>query len=70
MLRYGMETVIRSAFSFLAAAVTLAMAQEWLTWAHEQRIYWKYLPGVILLGFSAFEAHQIWRRVDALISQL
>lgn len=65
-----METVVRSAFSFLAAVVTLMMAQEWLTWAADQRAYWKIVPGIILLAFSAFEARQVWFRVDDLISKL
>ena len=61
---------MRAVFSLIAAAVTLAMAQEWMTWAYEQRAYWKYGAGVVLLAFSAFEAHQVWRRFDDIIGRL
>ena len=64
------ESRVRAAFSTLAAVVFLAAGQEWITWGVEQRRYWKLLPGVVLLGFSAFEAHQVWRRVDTVIGRL
>ena len=66
-----METPVRAAFSALAAAVTLAMSQEWITWGLEQpTAHWKIVQGLVLLAFSAFEAHQVWRRVDAMIGRL
>lgn len=56
------EHLIRGGFSFLAAAVTLAMSQEWVTWALEQHRYWKLAPATVLACFSVYEAHSVWRR--------
>ena len=64
------EQFVRAGFSFFAAAVLLAMSSEWAVWALEQRAYWKLLVAVILAGFAVFEAHQVWARIDALITQL
>lgn len=61
------EQLIRAAFSFLAAAVTLSMSQEWATWAFEQHRPWKLMPALVLAAFAAFEAHQVWRRGEALL---
>ncbi len=58
------EYLIRAAFSFLAATVTLGMAQEWATWATEQRRYWKLLPAALLSTIATFEAHQVWKRAE------
>ena len=58
------ESLVRGAFSFLAAAVVLGMAQEWATWAFQQRLYWKLLPASVLAVFAVFEAHQVWKRVE------
>ncbi len=56
------EDVIRAAFSWLAATVTLGMSQEWATWAIEQQRWWKLIPAFALAAAAVFEAHQIWRR--------
>lgn len=61
------EQIIRAAFSALAAAVTLSMSQEWMTWAIEQRKPWKIIPSLILGAFSLFEAHQVWRRGELML---
>lgn len=66
-MRNRRENIVRVAFSFLAAAVTLGMAQEWATWAFEQRRYWKFLPAAALASFAAFEAHQVWERAERII---
>lgn len=58
------EDFIRGAFSWLAAAVTLGMAQEWATWAFEQRRYWKLFPAAVLASFAVFEAKQVWGRAE------
>jgi hypothetical protein len=49
--------VAKGSASFLAAAVTLAMAQEWATWALAQRKWWKLIPAYVLATFALFEAH-------------
>ncbi|KKN22940.1 hypothetical protein LCGC14_0910150 [marine sediment metagenome] len=61
------EDLIRMSFSFLAAAVTLAMAQEWITWAIEDHKWWKAGPGVVLAVFAVYEAHKVWRRVESML---
>lgn len=61
------ENLIRAAFSFLAAAVTLSMSQEWFVWAVEQNRPWKLLPALVLASFAAFEARQVWKRGEALM---
>ncbi len=61
------EHLIRGAFSFLAATVTLGMSQEWATWAFEQRRPWKLLPASVLAAFASFEAHQVWKRAERII---
>jgi hypothetical protein len=61
------EDVLRSVFSFLAAAVMLGMSQEWATWALEQRRYWKLLPAAFLAAMAAFEAHQVWRHAERIM---
>ncbi len=58
------ENLIRGAFSFLAAAVTLGMAQEWFAWAYAQRSFWKLVPGVVLTTFAVYEAHKVWTRTE------
>lgn len=58
------ENLIRGAFSFLAAAVTLGMAQEWGAWAFEQRRCWKLLPAAVLTAFAVYEAHKVWMRAE------
>lgn len=55
---------IRLGFSFLAATVTLAMSQEWFTWALERRQGWMILPGMALAAAAIFEAHQVWKRAE------
>lgn len=64
---YRQAMAIRAAFSFLAAAVTLGMSQEWATWAFEQRQYWKLLPATLLAMVASFEAHQVWKRVERIM---
>ena len=61
------ENLVRGAFSFLAAAVTLGMAQEWGLWALEQRRYWKFLPAATLAGFATYEAHKVWVRAERIM---
>lgn len=61
------KDAIRLVFSFFAAAVTLGMAQEWATWAIEDRRWWKLGPATVLGAFAMFEAHQVWRRVERLL---
>lgn len=61
------EHLIRAGFSFLAAAVTLSMAQEWASWAVEQRKGWKLAPATFLLGMALFEANQVRERGERLI---
>ena len=61
------EDLIRMSFSFLAAAVTLAMAQEWFTWAWEDHKWWKVGPGVVLIVFALYESHKVWRRVESML---
>lgn len=61
------EYLIRAVFSFLAATVTLGMAQEWATWACEERRYWKLLPAALLSTVATFEAHQVWKRVERVL---
>ena len=56
------EQVIRAGFSFLAASVSLSMAQEWATWAIQERRHWKLAPATFLVGIAMFEANQVWRR--------
>jgi hypothetical protein len=61
------EHLFRAGFSFLAAAVTLGMAQEWAVWAVEQRKGWKLAPATFLVGIAMFEANQVWRRGERLM---
>lgn len=61
------EHFIRAGFSFLAAAVTLGMAQEWAVWAVEQRKGWKLAPATFLAGIALFEANQVWQRGERLV---
>ncbi len=61
------EHLIRAGFSFLAAAVTLSMAQEWARWAVEQRKGWKLAPATFLVGMALYEANQVWQRGERLI---
>jgi hypothetical protein len=56
--------VAKGSASFLAAAVTLAMAQEWATWALTQRKWWKLIPAYVLATFAMFESFQVWTRVE------
>jgi len=58
------ENNVRAGFSFLAAAVTLSMAQEWMGWAAEENKPWKYVPAGMLAVFSMFEARKVWQRVE------
>ena len=58
------EHIIRGSFSFLAAAVTLGMAQEWAAWSIEQRNLRKMLPAVVLTFFSLYEANKVWNRFE------
>ncbi len=65
---YNRKTaMIRASFSFLAAAVTLGMSQEWATWAFEQRTYWKLAPAALLATIATFEAHQVWKRAERIM---
>ena len=61
------EHLIRAGFSFLAAAVTLSMAQEWTVWAVQQRKGWKLAPATFLVGMALFEANQVRQRGERLI---
>ena len=61
------EHLIRAGFSFLAAAVTLSMAQEWAGWAFQQRKHWKLAPATFLVGIALFEANQVRERGERLI---
>ncbi len=56
------EQVIRAGFSFLAASVSLSMAQEWAGWAFQEHKHWKLAPATFLVGIAMFEANQVWRR--------
>lgn len=56
--------VAKGSASFLAATVTLAMAQEWATWALTQRKWWKLIPAYLLATAAMFEGHQVWTRVE------
>ncbi len=58
---------VRGSFSFLAAMVTLGMAQEWATWAGEERKAWKLLPAALLATVATFEAHQVWKRAELIM---
>jgi hypothetical protein len=60
------EHLIRAGFSFLAASVTLSMAQEWASWAIHERKRWKFAPATFLMGIAMFEANQVWRRGERL----
>ena len=62
--------VIRGLFSFLAAAVTLAMAQEWAEWGLDQRDPRRLLAAYILVSFAMFEARQVWRRFELVFDLL
>lgn len=66
-MRSRRENLVRGAFSLLAATVTLGMAQEWATWAFEQRRYWKLLPAACLAALATFEAHQVWKRAERVL---
>ena len=61
------EHLIRAGFSFLAAAVTLSMAQEWTVWAVQQRKGWKLAPATFLVGIALFEANQVRERGERMI---
>ena len=61
------EHFIRASFSFLAAAITLAMGQEWFYWALERREWWRVIPAAILGAFSFYEAHKVFRHIEALL---
>ena len=61
------KDVTRMGFSLLAAAVTLAMSQEWFTWAFERRQGWRVIPGAALAAAAVFEAHQVWRRAERIL---
>lgn len=61
------EDLIRMAFSFLAAVVTLAMASEWFSWALQDHKWWKVGPGITLGAFAVYEAHKVWGRVERLL---
>ena len=66
-MRNRTMSMVRVSFSFLAAAVTLGMSQEWATWALEQRQYWKLVPSALLAAIASFEAHQVWKRVERIM---
>jgi hypothetical protein len=61
------EHLLRAGFSFVAAAVTLGMAQEWTVWAVKQRKGWKLAPATFLVGMALFEANQVWQRGERLL---
>lgn len=61
------EHLLRAGFSFVAAAVTLGMAQEWALWAVQQRKGWKLAPATFLVGMALFEANQVWQRGERLL---
>ncbi len=61
------EDIVRAAFSFLAAAVTLGMAQEHFVWALERRQWWRVGVAYILASFAMLEAHFAWRRGEKLL---
>ena len=61
------RSMVRASFSFLAAAVTLGMSQEWATWAFEQQTYWKLVPAALLAAIASFEAHQVWKRAERIM---
>ena len=61
------KDLVRGSFSFLAATVTLGMAQEWATWAFDQHRYWKLLPAALLATVATFEAHQVWKRAELIM---
>ncbi len=66
-MRSRRENLVRASFSFLAAAVTLGMSQEWATWAFEQRKYWMLAPAALLAAIASFEAHQVWKRAERIM---
>lgn len=61
------KDAIRLVFSVFAAAVTLAMSQEWFTWAFERHQWWRVIPGTSLAAAAVFEAHQVWRRAERIL---
>ena len=61
------QHLIRASFSFLAASVSLFMAQEWATWAVAERKGWKLAPATFLVGMALFEAKQVWHRGESLM---
>ena len=61
------EHITRAAFSFLAAAVCLAMAQEHFTWAIQRRHWWEFGAAYILASFAMLEAHFVWQRAEHLL---
>lgn len=63
-MRNRREHLVRGAFSFLAASVTLGMSQEWAVWSLEQRKAWKLIPAAVLAGFASYEAHKVWQRAE------
>ena len=66
-MRNRQMSMIRASFSFLAAAVTIGMSQEWATWAFEQHRYWKHVPAALLAAISSFEADKDWKRVERIM---
>ncbi len=58
------ENLVRGAFSFLAAMVTLGMAQEHFVWALERRQWWRVSIAYALASLSMFEAHKVWSRAE------
>ena len=61
------DHLIRASFSFLAAAVTLGMSQEWIEWAAERHEWWRFGPALTLAAFSLYEAHKVFRHGEALL---
>ncbi len=45
----------------------MGMAQEWLSWAWQERKQWKVGPGVVLLLFATYESHKVWGRAERLL---
>jgi len=58
------EHVLRATASFLAAAVFLATASEWLRWGYQRRQPWRYMVAASLNIMALFEANVLWSRVD------
>ncbi len=66
-MRNRREHLIRGAFSFLAATVTLGMSQEHFVWALERRQWWGIGVAYVLASFAMFEAHSVWRHGEWLL---